>query len=354
MKRAIKAIETEYNGYLFRSRLEARWAVFFDELGLRYEYEPEGFELPSGAWYLPDFRVWSPQGRPTWYEVKPGNIKSDAKFSEFFQQNIGEYNMPKGRVALLSGDPVEHLANIDNHICPRCGFMSKDNCLGRQQYPHNHGHGYMCYACDIDTPTGKDNPKEKGVANVVVGASAGSVITSKTGDAKFLAAVNEAAVKARRERFGKKRTKKVAEEDWDSLPEIKEESRQRTPVCADSRKVIVYGVFEKYAALTHDDLVCGGLTVRDGSDISRINHEQEVLVNDFKMKNPGLTVYGDECYDEKTGLLEVIVSVPENVRIEMNSPGLPQGEAELEMYVRKLEASSPEYYCVFFRLLGIA
>lgn len=53
----IKAIETEYNGYRFRSRLEARWAVFFDSLGVKYEYEPEGFILPSGKRYLPDFKV---------------------------------------------------------------------------------------------------------------------------------------------------------------------------------------------------------------------------------------------------------------------------------------------------------
>ena len=53
----IKAIETVYNGYRFRSRLEARWAVFFDALGVEYEYEPEGFKLPSGKCYLPDFRV---------------------------------------------------------------------------------------------------------------------------------------------------------------------------------------------------------------------------------------------------------------------------------------------------------
>lgn len=53
----IRAIEAEYNGYRFRSRLEARWAVFFDALGVEYEYEPEGFELPSGKRYLPDFRV---------------------------------------------------------------------------------------------------------------------------------------------------------------------------------------------------------------------------------------------------------------------------------------------------------
>lgn len=52
----MKAIETVYRGYRFRSRLEARWAVFFDELGLEWQYEPEGFDLPSGL-YLPDFFI---------------------------------------------------------------------------------------------------------------------------------------------------------------------------------------------------------------------------------------------------------------------------------------------------------
>lgn len=47
MRRTIKAIKTEYKGYRFRSRLEARWAVFFDALGVRWEYEKEGYELPS-------------------------------------------------------------------------------------------------------------------------------------------------------------------------------------------------------------------------------------------------------------------------------------------------------------------
>ena len=51
----MKAIETIYNGLRFRSRLEARWAVFFDSAGIRYEYEPEGFELEDGTRYLPDF-----------------------------------------------------------------------------------------------------------------------------------------------------------------------------------------------------------------------------------------------------------------------------------------------------------
>ncbi len=60
-------IPTKYNGYHFRSRTEARWAVFFDALGIRYEYEKEGFKLPSG-YYLPDF--WLPD-QEFWVEVKP-------------------------------------------------------------------------------------------------------------------------------------------------------------------------------------------------------------------------------------------------------------------------------------------
>jgi hypothetical protein len=41
----MKPIETKYKGYRFRSRLEARWAVFFDALKMGYKYEMEGFDL---------------------------------------------------------------------------------------------------------------------------------------------------------------------------------------------------------------------------------------------------------------------------------------------------------------------
>ena len=70
----IKAIETKYKGYRFRSRLEARWAVFFDALELDWEYEPQGFNI-DGILYLPDFKVLYP-GRDKserhyeWFEVK--------------------------------------------------------------------------------------------------------------------------------------------------------------------------------------------------------------------------------------------------------------------------------------------
>ncbi len=61
-----RAIPTKYKGYHFRSRLEARWAVFLDSHEVPYQYELQGFALPSGQ-YLPDF--WLP-GLNVWYEVK--------------------------------------------------------------------------------------------------------------------------------------------------------------------------------------------------------------------------------------------------------------------------------------------
>jgi hypothetical protein len=72
----IKPIETEYQGYLFRSRLEARWAVFFDALELGWEYELEGFDLGNGDLYLPDF--WLPDVN-MWAEVKGRELSSDER-----------------------------------------------------------------------------------------------------------------------------------------------------------------------------------------------------------------------------------------------------------------------------------
>lgn len=67
----IKAIETSYKGYRFRSRLEARWAVFFDALGLEWDYELEGFDLgaPHG-YYLPDFFIKGNSHYGPWIEIK--------------------------------------------------------------------------------------------------------------------------------------------------------------------------------------------------------------------------------------------------------------------------------------------
>ncbi len=78
-----RAIPTRYHFHLFRSRLEARWAVFFDSLGIRWTYEPEGYSLGGGG-YLPDFQI----GGALYAEVKPHDPPYGAwdkayRFSEF-------------------------------------------------------------------------------------------------------------------------------------------------------------------------------------------------------------------------------------------------------------------------------
>ena len=44
----VKPIETLYRGHYFRSKAEARFAVFLDCLGIKWEYGPQGFDLGNG------------------------------------------------------------------------------------------------------------------------------------------------------------------------------------------------------------------------------------------------------------------------------------------------------------------
>lgn len=58
-------IPTLYRGTRYRSRLEARWAAFFDNVGWPYDYEP--LDL---AGYVPDFVLTLPKA-DVLVEVKP-------------------------------------------------------------------------------------------------------------------------------------------------------------------------------------------------------------------------------------------------------------------------------------------
>lgn len=90
----IKPIQTRYKGFLFRSRLEARWAVLFDSLGLHWEYEKEGFSV-DGEPYLPDFWIEEWQ---SFVEIKPlfGGVVKDKLY-------LGLARMY--RMLLIQGDP---------------------------------------------------------------------------------------------------------------------------------------------------------------------------------------------------------------------------------------------------------
>ena len=64
------AIPTLFRGIEYRSRLEARWAAFFDEIGWEYTYEPL-----DGAGYIPDFLIHGAQ--PLLVEIKPAIAEDD-------------------------------------------------------------------------------------------------------------------------------------------------------------------------------------------------------------------------------------------------------------------------------------
>lgn len=103
MRSVIRPIETRYSGCRFRSRVEARWAVFFDAVEEPWEYEKEGYSLPSGP-YLPDFWLPRPQ---LWVEVKGADATGE-------ERNLCE------ELAWTTDSPVAILSGMPGHIELKC------------------------------------------------------------------------------------------------------------------------------------------------------------------------------------------------------------------------------------------
>lgn len=117
----LRPIETIYKGYRFRSRLEARWAVFFDHCEEQWIYEDQGYLLPSGP-YLPDF--WFPKRRAL-VEVKPDNQLPNRNFEfdlvdgsrypiddDFPREIVNAFHLSRqlglqaGHFVIVYGDPL--------------------------------------------------------------------------------------------------------------------------------------------------------------------------------------------------------------------------------------------------------
>jgi len=128
MSRHIKAIETVYNGYKFRSRLEAKWAVFFDAVGIKYQYEIEGYEMDDIR-YLPDFYL---PDYDRWFEIKgkPMSISEIKKCEEFCFRKDNE-NI---KFSILIGYP--ELAKVDE--CGVLGIMEYTWQWPSEMYPANY------------------------------------------------------------------------------------------------------------------------------------------------------------------------------------------------------------------------
>lgn len=104
----MKAIPTGYGGCRFRSRLEARWAAFFDLCGWRWTYEP--FDLDG---WIPDFALHSVTGKiAALVEIKPlspGEITELKNRSDFIGTDL-EKILPHARGGSVYADEDEDVS----------------------------------------------------------------------------------------------------------------------------------------------------------------------------------------------------------------------------------------------------
>lgn len=97
----IQAIETRYAGHRFRSRLEARWAVFFNALGIKWQYEPQGFRVGHDQRpYLPDFFLTEAQ---LWVEVKGSEDALDMDL--LVSASVAHSGLPRDPNGTPNADP---------------------------------------------------------------------------------------------------------------------------------------------------------------------------------------------------------------------------------------------------------
>ncbi len=157
----LKPIQTIYKGYKFRSRLEARWAVFLDALRVRWEYEPEGYDLGNGMSYLPDFRLYDVTINHGYFkrhcdmflEVKGQmNDEDAAKIGRFYElgyESDNRYGESRGAV-LVVGNIPEGETMLD-----LLGFMRAEAYQYRGNWPHNYNFAtidgdYFCAFPGVD------------------------------------------------------------------------------------------------------------------------------------------------------------------------------------------------------------
>ncbi|MFB7555347.1 hypothetical protein [Streptomyces brevispora] len=130
----IQPIETRYAGHRFRSRLEARWAVFMDHMGIPWDYEPQGYVV-DGTPYLPDFLVYPGQEGQFWLEIKGGFPTKDEVAKA---QGLAIGTEITAFVYWAKPEPpapdLSHLTEEQLNGWDQTGYVWTDDC-GWREYP---------------------------------------------------------------------------------------------------------------------------------------------------------------------------------------------------------------------------
>lgn len=150
----MKAKKTIYNGYEFRSKLEAKWAVFFDLCGIRYDYEPEAFICFDSSQYTPDFFLYDVLLRSddtiigVYVEIKPQN------FNDYDREYKVRISSAVETLIVLVGDPVystdqterpnfQYAPVFDNAMI----LMYCEHCK-KYKFDYGTNSNYHCKYCD--------------------------------------------------------------------------------------------------------------------------------------------------------------------------------------------------------------
>ena len=142
----IQTLPTFYAGTKFRSRLEARWAIFFDHCGIKWEYEPEGYLLEDGTCYLPDFLLHGLVGRvegDLFVEVKGALTSEDSVKIESFlsweeiQAEGYTYSKPKRPLLVLGNIFAHGDESYFDRVCDACKypFFTHETLDGDCEWP---------------------------------------------------------------------------------------------------------------------------------------------------------------------------------------------------------------------------
>ncbi len=136
----MEAIKTKYKGIQFRSKLEARVAVFFDYYGMKWEYEPQSFKLSTGIIYCPDFYLID---LDCYCEVKPLREAETDKYDLKITEN-----------AYISIDEFFKLILFEKNICLIIGIPTDRNFIlfHRNGEKSDYDHVYPTFDTKMNPP----------------------------------------------------------------------------------------------------------------------------------------------------------------------------------------------------------
>lgn len=154
----LKPILTRWDNNVFRSRNEARWAVFFDALDVLYKYEPVGVYLPNDMMYLPDFYI---ADTGTFVDAKEDGFMDSTSNKPNLKEALNYFNNPFNKGVIIEG--YEQYQNSGGLlITPQKMFLNTPNGPYGSYHERNKELEYALYNFSLKViGVSEDDPRFK-------------------------------------------------------------------------------------------------------------------------------------------------------------------------------------------------